>query len=77
MKATRIKFDDTLEVGVFSEYLNKEIWLCILDDLDASIEGFTILTSPKDQDSQESFIVVKNGVGESLIEENYNKQLHD
>lgn len=41
MKVTEIKFDDNLEVGVFSEYLNKEIRLCILDDLDASVEELT------------------------------------
>lgn len=36
-------------------------------------QGFTILTSPKDFDNQGSFMVYKNGVGESLIAENYNK----
>lgn len=40
-------------------------------------QGFSILTSPKDWDNQESFIVFKDGVGESLIEENYNKQQTD
>lgn len=41
MKATEIKFDDNFEMGVFSEYLNKEIRLCILDDLEASVEELT------------------------------------
>ncbi|EKU91488.1 hypothetical protein [Bacteroides oleiciplenus] len=41
MKATEIKFDDNFEMGVFSEYLNKEIRLCILDDLEASVEKLT------------------------------------
>ena len=41
MKATEIKFDDNFEMGVFSEYLNKEIRLCILDDLKASVEELT------------------------------------
>ncbi len=41
MKVTEIKFDDNFEMGVFSEYLNKEIRLCILDDLEASVEELT------------------------------------
>lgn len=41
MKATEIKLDDNFEVGVFSEYLNKEIRLCISDDLEASVEELT------------------------------------
>lgn len=41
MKATEIKFDDNFEMGVFSEYPNKEIRLCILDDLEASVEELT------------------------------------
>jgi len=41
MKVTEIKFDDNFEMEVFSEYLNKEIRLCILDDLEASVEELT------------------------------------
>jgi hypothetical protein len=41
MKATEIKLDDNFEVEVFSEYLNKEICLCISDDLEASVEELT------------------------------------
>ncbi len=40
-------------------------------------QGFTVLTSPKEFDNQESFIVFKKGVGEPLIAENYNKQQAD
>ena len=41
MKATEIKLDDNSEMEVFSEYLNKEIRLCISDDLEASVEELT------------------------------------
>lgn len=41
MKATEIKFDSNFEMWIFSEYLNKEINLCILDDLEASEEELT------------------------------------
>ena len=40
-------------------------------------QGFTVLTSTKESDNKERFIVFKERVGEPLIAENYNRQQTD